>query len=820
MGTSTDAVYAARLLTRSPLFSLTAIFSLAIGIAATTAIFSLADAMMLRPRIGIRDPATVVEIGRSSRGQGFDNFGYPLFKALRDRNTTLQDISAMSLEPQIVGLGDQQAAERVFAGLVSGTYFEVLGTRPALGRFFLPEEDRTPGTHAVVVLNHRFWMQRFEGSRAVLGRTVRLNGRPYTIIGITEEGFTGSSVITADFWVPFAMEQHVRASDSSLLDNPNAVWHMAIGRLKPGVTVSQAQQELDAIATNYLRETRDQRADGWGISIVASGRVPVPGRMPLIGFLAVLGTLTTIVLAIACSNVAGMLLARAIERRREIATRLAVGASRARIIRQLFVEGLVLALLAASVSIPVTTALVRLLGTFQPDLPVTLAVELRVDPHVMGFAILLAVATTVLFALVPAVQSTRFHIAAALHGVTATPDRRRAWLRNGLVAAEVAMALLLLIATGLFLRSLQEAASVDEGFNTKNVDTLQLDVRLAGYRDEQGVRVVDELMDRFRRIEGVTAVGASRMVPLQGGGLGLGGLRAPGYTGGPGESDQIETDWDVVSPDYFRALELPIVRGRPFDVGDRRGTPFVAIINETMAERVFRGREPVGQRLFQQAGPDGADERTLQIVGVAKDAKYRSIGEGPRNFIYVPHSQQFMSDVTFYLRRAPDASRIAVAGQVVRAYDSNLPIVHSGTLEQATAIGLLPQRLAAWVAGTVGTVGLLLAALGLYGLTAFTVAQRTREIAIRIALGATRESVLRLVLRQSAGCAVIGAGAGLAVAVGVSVLLRSLLIGIQPVDPLAFAAAASVLTGVLLAAAWAPARRATRLDPMRALRAE
>lgn len=813
-----DAVHAVRLLGRSPLFAVTAIVSLAVGIAATTAIFSLADAMMLRPRVGIRDPATVVEIGRTTRGGGFDNFGYPLFRALRGRNTTLQSIAAMQFGPQVMGFGDRDPAERVFATLVSGNYFEVLGTRPALGRFFLPEEDRTPDSHPVIVLSHRFWIQRFEGRRDVLGRAIRLNGRPYTIVGIAEEGFIGSSLVTTDFWVPIAMDAHVRASDQSLLDEQNAVWHTAIGRLKPGVTVAQAQHELDAITKNYLKETGDDRADRWGTAVAASGRVPVPGRLPLIGFLAVLGTLTTIVLAIACSNVAGMLLAKAIERRREIATRLAVGASRSRIIGQLFVEGLVLALAAALVSVPVTSALIGLLGTFQPDIPIPLAIELRVDPRVMGFAMLLAVLTTVLFALVPALQSTRFQLAPALHGVTATADRRRAWLRQGLVAGQVAMALLLLVATGLFLRSLQEAASVDVGFNVKNVDTLQVDVSLAGYRAAQSVAVIDDLIERFRRLNGVTAVAASRMVPLQGSGLGLGGLRAPGFTGGPNGSNEIETDWDVISPDYFKTLELPIVRGRSFTDADRRSAPLVAIINETMAERVFRGRDPIGQQLLQEREPD--EWQPLQIVGVAKKTRYRSIGEAPRNYIYVPHSQQFISEVRFYLRHTGEESGISAAREALRAYDSKLPIVHSETFEQATAIGMLPQRLAAWVAGVVGTLGLLLAALGLYGLTASTVAQRTREIAIRIALGATRESVLGLILRQSARLAIIGAVVGLVLAASVSMLVQALLIGVQPFDPAAFATATVVLTGVLLAAAWGPARRAARLDPMRALRAE
>jgi predicted permease len=479
----------------------------------------------------------------------------------------------------------------------------------------------------------------------------------------------------------------------------------------------------------------------------------------------------------------------------------------------------VLAVAAAAVSVPVTATLVRLLGIFQPSLPIPLSLELRVDTRVMGFSVVAAMAAAILFALVPAIQSTRFDIALALHGATATSDRRRAWLRHGLVAAQVSMALLLLVTTGLFVRSLQQAASVDEGFNAENVDTVQLDVRLAGYRGAQGIAAMDELTERFRSIDGVTDVGASRMVPLQGGGLGLGRLRAPGYTGSDG-SEEIRADWDVVSPDYFRALEIPMVRGRAFDTRDREGAPYAAIINETMANRVWPGRDPIGQQLWQNVSPTEKAERALIVVGVAKNSKYRSLGEAPRNFIYVPHAQQFMPDVTFYLRHAPGESRIARAREIVRAFNPALPVIYAQSLEQAVAIGLLPQRLAAWVAGTVGTVGLLLAALGLYGLTSFVVAQRTRELAVRMALGATKESMLRLVLVQSGRLAAVGAGVGIVLALGVSVALQSLWIGIQPIDPVAFAGSIIVLTGVLLAASWAPARRASQMDPMLALRAE
>jgi predicted permease len=465
-------------------------------------------------------------------------------------------------------------------------------------------------------------------------------------------------------------------------------------------------------------------------------------------------------------------------------------------------------------------SLVSVLASFQPSIPIPLALELRVDPRVMLFAFALAAATAILFALLPALQATRFEMAPALHGAHSTSDRRRAWLRYGLVASQVAMALLLLVTAGLFLRSLQRAATMDAGFNPENVDLIQIDPRIAGYRtDADGLRVVSTLMDRFRRVPGVGAVGVSRMVPLMGGGLGLGRLSAPGYRGPDGD-DSIEADWDVITPGYFEALQVGLSRGRTFTDKDRDGAQFVAIINETLATRVWPGQNPIGRRLLQQTGRDTNDLRTLEIVGVARNAKHRSIGEPPINFIYVPLAQQFLSELTFYVRRSGGGSRISELRQVMATLDPNLPVIHAQTMKDATAIGLLPQRLAAWIAGSVGAIGLLLAALGLYGLTSFSVAQRTRELAVRMALGASRRSLLSLVLGQAGRLALSGAAIGFALAIAASQLLNSLLIGLGPVDPVAFGAATLLLIGVLLLASWIPANRAAHMDPMRALRSE
>ncbi|HSC28582.1 MAG TPA: ADOP family duplicated permease [Vicinamibacterales bacterium] len=818
MSLAHDVRYSGRLLAGSPIFTATAVLSLAAGIAGTAAIFSLADALLLRARPGVANPATLVDIGRSTQGTGLDNFGYPLFEAMRSGSTLLDGMAAHQLAPQVMSLGDAQSSERVFAGLVSGNYFEIVGARPVVGRFFLPEEDRTPDTHPVAVLCHGFWSRRFGRDEGVVGRAIRLNNRPYTIVGVAERGFTGTTFIGADFWVPMAMDAHVRAGDRSLLNEHNVVWLIALGRLKPGVTMAQARDELHGIMHAYLTAHGDARVERWGVAVAPSARVPAPIAGPVGGFVGMLGGLTVLVLLIACSNVAGMLLARGLERRRELATRLAVGASRARLIRQLLLEGLTLALIAGIVSVPMTILLVGLLASWQPSLPIPLALDLRVQPRVHVVAFFLAAAAAVIFALLPALQTTRVDVAPALRGANASPDRRRAWLRQALVAGQVAIALLLLVVAGLFLRSLQEAATTDVGFNVEDVDTLQIDTRIAGYSaDAEGMRVVETLMDRFRLVPGVSSVGASRMVPLQGSRLGLGALRSPGYAG-PQGTDRVDADWDVVSAGYFETLQMGIVEGRVFGAQDRAGGPFVAIVNRTLAERLWPGEPAIGRTLFQQTEP-GA-QRALEIVGVVRDAKHRLISDGPQNFIYVPLPQQFMSEVTFYVRRAPGQSRSNDLRRAVASFDPMLPVIHTETLAEATSLALLPQRLAAWIAASVGSIGLFLAALGLYGLTAFSVSQRTREIAIRLAVGAPQRSVVWLVLRQATVLAAAGAIAGLALAAGVASLLGSFLVGLRPIDPLAFGLATAILSAVLLLSSWTPARRAARMDPACSLRAE
>ena len=535
--------------------------------------------------------------------------------------------------------------------------------------------------------------------------------------------------------------------------------------------------------------------------------------------MGVLFALTLIVLAIACSNVASMLLARAITRRREIATRLAVGAGRGHLVAQLLIETAALFLLAAVASVALASWMVAFLQSFMPTLPVPIAVELAVDVRLLGFAFTIALVTSLLFGLAPALRAARLDIVTALHGQHGTPDRRRVQLRHVLVGAQVAMSLVLLVTTGLFLRTLQSAANADTGYDGERVRVFTVNTSLAGHRDQQAVALADRLLTRIGGINGVEAVAASRMIPLQGGRLGLGALRVPGYASPRGD-EVFEADWDVVSHNFFATLGVPLRAGRGFTPEDRARRPYVAIVNESFAARAWPGGEAVGEVIYQAARRDVFDRR-LTIVCVAGNANYRRAGELPVPFIYVPLAQQPMTELNLYVREARGRQVSADVTRAIAEVNANLPVITSQSFEEATAIGLLPQRLSAAIAGAVGAVGVLLSALGLYGLMAFQALQRTREVAIRgMALGATAGQVRGLLLRQAAGVAAAGGSAGILLTAGAAIGVRRLLEGVQPLDGVAFGVAAGMLGLVLLAASWLPARRAAATNPASALRAE
>jgi predicted permease len=808
---------AARLLWRSPLFTLTSVLSLTLGVGASAAIFSLADALLLAPTTGVANPAAVVDIGRSNGGSGFDNMSHPSFTYLRAHTQSLAGIAAVDFAGGPMSLTQGGSSERVVGTLVSANYFDVLGTRPAIGRFFLADEDRVPGERPVVVLSHSLWTRRFDADPKILETPIRLNNHDFTVVGVAEPGFEGSSFVGTDLWAPIAMVAVVRGrANADLLTDVEGVWHVAIGRLRTGVSLEQAEAELNTLLAAY--KASEPRANPQHeVALEPMGRIPGPVRVPFLGFIGFLFALTAALVAIACSNVAGMLLARAAGRRREMATRLAVGAGRRRLMAQLLTETFVLFAAAGILAVPVTWWLLTALESFLPALPLTVNLDLRVNGRVLAYILGLSTIAGGLSGLAPARHALGGDLAPLLHGANATADRTRFRLRHALVAAQVALSLMLVVTAFLFVRTLAAAADTDPGYDVTNVQIVSVDVGLSGFRDQQAVALATRYRERLAAISGVESIAYARMIPLQGSGFGLGPLRVPGVPG-PGRDGLWRADWDVVSSDYFRTVGLRLLAGRAFADADRDGAPLVAVINETFATRAWPGEPAVGRQIEQAIGGD--EFRPIEVIGVIEDAKYRYISDAPRPFVYVPAAQQPTPQLEFYLRHAAGQSIGADVRAAFAQVEPSVPIIMMQSFEDAAALGLVPQRLAAWLAGVVGALGIFLAALGLYGLMAFVVAQRTREIAIRMALGATRRTVRSMVLQQAGWLAAAGAMIGLVLAAAVGTLAQSLLFGVPAIDPVSFGGTALLFALVLGLACWPPASRAAATDPADALRAE
>ena len=805
-----DARYAARALARSPLFTLIAVLSIAIGVGATTAIVTLANSLLFRPLPGIGDPDRLVLIGRTQDGQGFDNFSWPNFADYRAQSKAVAGMAALRMEPHALSLRGPEGGEPIHGTSVSGNFFSVLQARPARGRFFAAEEDGAPGTGAVVVLSHRFWQKRFAGADSIVGRTVVLNGQPMTVVGVAEEGFQGPFVLAPDLWLPMSAATML-GIPASLFQSREAVWLVAVGRLASGATLARAQTELDAIAAR-LRQAYPQENEGKGVRVTPTSAFPGEMRTLVAGFMAVLFAVAAMVLVIASTNVAGMLLARAVVRQREIAVRLALGATRGRLVRQLVTESLLVFLLAGAIGVALAYAMVQGLLALVPRLPLPVAIETGIDWRVLAFALGASLVTGVLAGLVPAWQSTSDSLVPALKA-DAGHTGRRLRLRNALLVAQIAFSMLLLIVAGLFGRTLLRARAIDPGFDPRGVHVASLDMRLAGYDSLSGRQFTEALYERAVALPGVRAAAFTAMLPLDGGGLGLGPLQVDGRTP-PDERRGWNVDWNVVSPGYFEVMRMPLARGRDFTAADRAGSPDVAIVNELFAEALWPGQDPIGRTIRN-------GERTLTVIGVARNAKYRTLGEPPRNFIFVALAQRWFERTSLVLRHdAPDGALNTPLRRLVASIDPALPILDQRSLEDQTATSLFPQRVALWVSANLGVVALLLALLGIYGVTAFAVAQRTREIGVRIALGAQRGAVLAMVLRQGVVLAAIGIAIGSAAGVGVTRLLQSLLYGVSPADAVAFAGAAALLGVAAVAASWLPARRAAGVDPVVALRSE
>jgi predicted permease len=814
-----DVRYAARLLRRSPVFAATAALSLAIGIGANTTIFTIANTLLFKPPAGVSEPDRLVDVGRSQDGQGFDNGSYPNYLDIQSRNAVFDGVYAYRPGPEPMSLGGRDGAERIFGNLVTLNYFSVLGTRPLVGRMFGADDAHQPGAAPVVVLSHHFWMRRFTGDGSLVGRQIDLNGRPFTVIGVAPAGFHGTSPLTADVWVPLTMVAEVMPRRSaSILTSRASVWLLMGARLKPGVSIRQAQSELENIGRALEREFPEANR-GKGLRVVALS--PIPGNgAPVAAFLSILMGVVGLVLAIACANVAGVLLARATSRRREIAVRLAIGAGRARLVRQMLVETSILFLIGAVAGLALARVMTTLLVSMLPTLPVPVDVSLPLDARAVAFTVGLSLFAAIVSGLAPALHGSKAEVIGGLKA-DGQGGRDRLRLRNAFVVGQVAFSIVLVIAAGLFVRALQRAGDINPGFDPHGVELASLDLSLAGYTDQTGRVFARDLIQRIRDVRGVQSATLAAMVPLGNGGMGLGGLTVPGVAPPQGRRS-LDADWNIVTPGYFATMKIPLVSGRDFTDADSEASASVAIVNETAARLWLGGAAAIGRTMLQEDGRPGAPDakRTLTIVGIAHDSKYRSIGEDPRPFVYVPLQQQYLSRLTILARSTEGRRLTADIRQALTSMNPNLPLVSAQTLDDYASLGLVPQRIAASVAGSLGIVGLLLAAIGIYGVTAFMVTSRTREIGIRLALGAQPRDVIRMVLRQGMTLAAAGVAIGVVLAAGAARLLGSLLFGVGPTDPATFVGAASLFSVIGLVACYAPARRATEVEATDALRYE
>jgi putative ABC transport system permease protein len=806
-----DLRYGWRMMLRQPGFTAAAVLTLGLGIGANVTIYSWFENMVRRPLHGVADPERLVALNGTTRMRDDLSLSYPDFVDYRQRRpASVEDLIAFTLVPMNLRTGGDPV--RVFGQLVTGNYFDVLGARPVLGRGFLPEEDRTPNTHPVVVFSHNFWHRQFAGDPAVIGRTVTLNGRAFTVIGVGPPGFRGSEpFLSLDVWVPVMMQPAITSGGDRLAMRGNS-WLSVLVKLKPGVGIARAQADLDVIARDLV--TAYPVDLGRGVRLYELWRAPGTGGGTPATVMGIQLGVVGIVLLIACANVANLLLARAASRQRETAVRLTLGASRSRLVQQLLTESTLLACAGGMAGIAMAFWTTGLVQWFVPPAPLPIELDSSIGVPVLAFAIALTVISVLFFGLVPALQSSSSSIVAALKeaagALTASPRRSR--MRQVLVVAQVALSLVLLVSAGLFLRTLQNAQSMDPGFSTRSGVMASIDLVPAGYDAARGRVFFRDVLSRVRELPAVDAATLTQRMPLGFGGTSSFTIHVDGYTPAPNEEEFAY--YNRVGSDYFRTMGIGLVEGREFTDRDTADTADVAIVNETLVRRYFGGRVPVGGRIR-------IGDRTVHVVGVARDGKYSQITEVPRAFVYVPVQQWYRADTVLTVKTSHDPAAVVPAlHQVVRSLDANVPLFDIRTVAQQLEVAVFVQRMIASLLGVFGGLALLLATVGLYGVVAGIVAQRTPEIGMRVALGATRGDIVSLILRQGLGMTALGVAIGLGGALAVTRLFKSLLLGVSTTDVVTFGATTALLVIVTVVATYLPARRAASVDPLAALRYE
>ena len=806
-----DLKYGVRVLVKSPGFTIIAILTLALGIGANSTIFSWINSTVLNPIPGVSNTSQLAELAAGKEGDP-SAISYPDYVDLRDHNRSLENLLGFSLWP--MDLTGNNKPQFVWGDLVSANYFDTLHVHPFLGRTFLPSEGVRPGGAPVVVLGYGLWQTHFGGDRSIVDKSIQINKHPFTVVGIAPPGFMGTQTGTrAQLWIPMVMVQQFVNENENFLQNRGTTWMMAIGRMKPGVARLQAQTDLSNLYEQLAKEYPDSHRSVRTATLYPMWRAPWGANYYLRTILFILMTIAGVVLLLACANVANLLLVRSVARRREMAIRLSIGATRWRLVRQLLGESLILAFCGGGIAMLITLWTSGVFGDFIPPTTVPIYMNYHADSTVLYATLGISLLTGIVFGVLPALRSSSLQPVNVLKedSASASGDRRKARLSSVLVVAQIAMSLLLLVIAGLFIRSFRVKEQFNPGFNPQGVLLETYDLEAVGYAKESGLQFDRQLLSKLDAIPGVQSAALASWIPMSMQ-ISRTAVDAQGYV--PQLHESMNMNVAEVSPDYLRTMQIGLISGREFAMSDTENSQRVAMVDEEFVKRYWPNQDALGKRLR-------ANGEWFTVVGVTSNFDAEDVGQSPKPFVYLPLLQDYASRAAIHLRVAGNPlAYVSAAENAVHSLDAQLPLSDVSTLESRIELSTTQQRIGGVFVGAFGLLALILAAVGVYGVLAYTTRQRTRELGIRMALGAEPGGIFALVLRQGAVLAASGIAIGLVLSFVMTRALGRVLFGVSPADPLTYAAVSGVLIAVALVACYLPARRAAKVDPMVALRYE